>query len=431
MAETNISTNSPQAAKLYGVALFSQLQQSNSKLRRLAGKKPTGMSEVTEKIGKIQSSPGLPIVEVYDLAKTAGDRVVLDCMNIKSSLPIMGDENREGKGDAVSMSSMEIKIDKWSFVADSGGTMSQQRTPHNLLTMAREQGKGNASKYWEQRNLVHLAGARGVDNSNNWTVPLETHPKYASIMINPVKAPTYNRHYVVSGNDLVQGGQQLGSISSADLMKIDHLEIMRAIIDGLTTTLQPIQLPDDMSAADSPMWALLTPSNVYSTIKKDPNFRQLQADVNARAAATGKSNHPLFVGDVGMWNGILVIKITQAIVRFLASSSTNIVTAANAGTANETAQVVNPALTAGFAVERSMLIGAQALGCGYGMSTASGGHMALVERKYNFDSASEVAVEGIEGVAKVRFDTLDANGNKIPTDHGVIVIDSAAKLAVL
>jgi N4-gp56 family major capsid protein len=427
MAQTNISTISPQAAKVYGSVLFAQTQQSQSKLRLLGGKKPSAAAEIGEKIGKVQSSADLPIVEVYDLASTAGDEVTVDCQNVKASLPVMGDEDREGKGDPVTMSSMKIRLDMWSFVADAGKKMSRQRTGHDLMMMAQNQGKGNAVKYWEQRSMYHLGGARGTDYNNLSTIPLESHSRFAKIMVNPIKAPTFNRHFVVDGGNLIQGGQQLASIDSTDVLKIDHVDQARAIIDAMPTTLQPIKLPDDMSAGDSPMWALLTPSNVFATLKLDPNFRQLQAEVNARAAATGRSNHPLFVGDVGMWNGILVIKITSAVIRFLAGTGTNIVTQANAGTATESQVIVNAGLTAGYAVERSILLGAQALGVVYGKSEKSGGHYSLLDRKYDYDSGIEYVVEGCSAAAKLRFDTQDGQGNLVPTDHGVMVIDSAAK----
>jgi hypothetical protein len=275
--------------------------------------------------------------------------------------------------------------------------------------------------------MYHLGGARGTDYNNLSTIPLESHSRFAKIMVNPIKAPTFNRHFVVDGGNLIQGGQQLASIDSTDVLKIDHVDQARAIIDAMPTTLQPIKLPDDMSAGDSPMWALLTPSNVFATLKLDPNFRQLQAEVNARAAATGRSNHPLFVGDVGMWNGILVIKITSAVIRFLAGTGTNIVTQANAGTATESQVIVNAGLTAGYAVERSILLGAQALGVVYGKSEKSGGHYSLLDRKYDYDSGIEYVVEGCSAAAKLRFDTQDGQGNLVPTDHGVMVIDSAAK----
>ena len=37
---------------------------------------------------------------------------------------------------------------------------------------------------------------------------------------------------------------------------------------------------------------------------------------------------------------------------------------------------------------------------------------------------------GVEGSSKLRFNVPDANGNKVPTDHGVIVVDSAAPKAL-
>ena len=128
-----------------------------------------------------------------------------------------------------------------------------------------------------------------------------------------------------------------------------------------------------------------------------------------------------------MWNGILVIKNERAI-RFLPSETTKIVTAANAATATETDQTVNAALTAGYAVERGLLLGAQALGVAFGKTDVSGMQYGWKEHKYNFDSALEIMGEKMAGKSKLRFSSDDGTGAKIPTDFGVIAVDSAVPL---
>lgn len=425
MPQTNIASGSNQAAKLYGAALFAQAQKKAGTFRGMTGKKPT-ITEVEGKIGKQQSDPGLPIVEVYDLTKTAGDRASMDCIDVVSSYPIMGDENAEGKGAALSFSDMEVKLDQWTFPVNAGGRMSQQRTPHDLRRLARASAVGLAARYFEQRTLVQLAGARGTVNSQDWVLPLASHAKFSSILINPVKAPTYNRHFVVSGNNLVQGGLQLGSLASTDTLKLTHIDAIRNVIDNLDLTLQPIVMPGDNAAGENPMWVLYAPADVYSSLLAEGSLRAFQQYAVNRAQSGGLANHPLFAGECGMWNGILVKKITRAI-SYLPGESTNIVTVANAATATESAQVVNAGLTAGYAMNRCILLGAQALVNAYGKDSASGTHYSWAEKMHNFEREPEFAVFGVEGSAKVRFNAPDANGNATPTDHGVIVIDVSAK----
>lgn len=438
MAETSIPAGSQQAAMVYGAALFAQTQKKAGTFRNMVGPKPS-MSEVEGKVGKQQSSPGMPIVEIMDLTKTAGDKVRMDCIDVLTGKPIMGDRNAEGLGAAMSFSSMDVSVDQWTFPVNAGGRMSQQRTPHDLRKLARAQAVGLAARYFEQRNLVHLAGARGQATGNDWVIPLQFasgastggDPDFNDIMVNSVKAPTYNRHYVVNGTGLTQGGQQLASIASTDDLTLAHIDQLRNIIDNLDLTLQPVQIADDPAAGDDPMWCMLVPPNVYSQLLQDGmtsgGIRAFQQNAINRAAYGSK--HPLFRGEVGMWNGILVKKM-QRVVRFLPSDYTNIITSANAATATESAQQVNSGLTAGYGVERCILMGAQALAVAYGKDAKSGTHYSWAEKMHNFEREPEFAVFGVEGSAKVRFNVPDATGSKIPTDHGVIVVDVAAKLSV-
>lgn len=423
MAQTNTSNIQ---AKVNGAALFAQVQKASGTMRSLVGAKPTEM-DVEGKLGKQQSSPGMPIVEINDLTKTAGGSASIDCIDISTQKPIMGDKQAEGKGVPLSFTNMDISINQWTFPVSAGGRMAQQRVIHDLRKMARATAVGLASRYYEQRTLVHLAGARGSVNTQDWIIPLASDADFNEIMTNTVRAPTYNRHYVVSGNNIVQGGQQLGAIASTDTLKLTHLDQIRNVIDNLDLSIQTVKIADDPAAGDDPMWCMLVPSNVYSALLQEGSLRAFQQNAVNRAAYGSK--HPLFRGEVGMWNGILVKKI-QRTIRFAASESVQIVTSANAATATETAQVVNAGIGAGFAVERCVLLGAQALANAYGKDSKSGTHYSWAEKYQNFDREPEFAVFGIEGSAKVRFSVPDGAGGRVMTDHGAMVLDVAARQSV-
>lgn len=436
--KTTVASGSDQAAVLYGAAIFAQAQKKAGTFRGMTGKKPT-MAEVEGKIGKQQTDPGMPIVEIYDLAHTAGETVKMDCIDIVTQKPIMGSRNAQGRGAALSFSAMDVSINQWTFPVSAGDNMSQQRTTHELKKLARATAVGLAARYFEQRTLVHLAGARGQADGSDWVVPLQFaagassggDADFAEIMVNDVKAPTYNRHFIVNGNDIIQGGavgsHALLSIDSTDTLKLTHLDQLRNVIDNLDLTLQPIQISDDPAAGDDPMWCMLVPANVYSALLQEGSLRAFQQNAVNRAALGSK--HPLFRGEVGMWNGILVKKIQRAI-RFNPSDYVNVIGSAGEAAGTETAIQVNTALTAGYAVERCILLGAQALANAYGKDSKSGTHYSWAEAKDNFDRDIEYAVYGIEGAAKVRFNVPDGTGNKVPTDNGVIVLDVAAKKAV-
>lgn len=413
-------------ARVIGAALFAQVQKMTGTMRSMVGPKPTP-AEVGMKIGKQQSGPGMPVVEITDLTKTAGNAVTIDCIDVMSQKPIMGDRNAEGRGSPMAFQTMDLELNQWTFVVNAGGRMAQQRVVHELRQLARDSAAGMAGRYNEQRSLVHLAGARGSANTVDWIVPLASDPDFNEIMTNTVRAPTFNRHYVVSGNNIVQGGQQLGSIASTDTLKLTHLDQLRNVIDNLDLSLQSVKIADDPAAGDDPMWCLLVPSNVYSALLQEGSLRAFQQNAVNRAAYGSK--HPLFRGEVGMWNGILVKKTTRPI-RFLAGESVQIVTSANAATATETVQVVNAGIGAGFAVERCILLGAQALATAYGKDSKSGTHYSWSEKMLNHEREPEFAVYGIEGSAKVRFSVPDGAGGRIVTDHGAMILDVAARQSV-
>lgn len=419
--QTSVSKASALARKLYSVALFAQTQKTPGFSRALTGPAPT-TGDAINKL-KAQTSPDMPIVRVTDLSKTAGDKVSVDLFGVVGGKPIVGDTDAEGTGAALTSSSMDIAIDLLTKVVDAGGKMSQQRTVHDLRNIASAQLVSYFARLDDQSSLVHLAGARGTEASAEWIVPVDSDVDFASIMVNPVKAPTYNRHFVASGASVVKGGQQLGSVATTDLMVLEHIDALRTILDEMDYPLQSVKIADDPAAADDPMWVLYVTPRQWSSLLTNTSATGIRAfQQNAWNRASHGSKHPLFKGEVGMWNGILVKKLQRAI-RFGTGSSAKIITSANAATATETTQAIAVAITASYAVDRAILLGGQAMANVYGKNKASDYHFAWYENPYNFGRALEVAGDCMGGKSKLRFDQAG-----VPTDHGVMVLDTVVKL---
>lgn len=433
MSQTQIPAGSALARKAFGVALFARTISAPGFAKNLTGEAP--QQAAAEAKLKLQTVADMPFVRVTDLSKSQGDAVSVDLIDTVTGKPIMGDRNAEGMGDQLATSSMDIKIDLTTKVVDAGGKMAQQRTVHKLRGLAMAQLAGYFPRLKDQLSIVHLAGSRGTMTGKDWVVPVSTDVDYGDIMINPVLAPTYNRHYVVdtsSAGNLVQGGQQLGAIDSTDLWTLDHVDALSVLLDDMDFPIQPVKFPDDPAANDDPIKGILflTPRQ-WNQLKTNAsgainNWRTMLQ--NAWARKTYGTKHPLFSGEPGMWNGILIRQMPRWSVRHMPGDSTNIITAANQYTATESAQVVNGALTAGFAVDRALLVGAQALADVYGKNAASGYYFSWHERPYNFERALEVAGDAMGGMSKLRFKLKDQLGNSVPTDNGVIVIDSSVKL---
>lgn len=425
MSQTAVNKGDAIARKLYSVALFAQTQRAPGFSRALTGGDATTGAALAKIKG--QTSSDMPVVRVTDLSKTSGDTVSVDMFGVVGGKPLAGDVNAEGRGEKLSSSSMDISINLMTKSVDAGGKMTQQRTLHDLRQIAMAQLVSYWARFDDQSTLVHLAGARGFQTGTDWVVPLASDEDFSSIMINAVKAPTYNRHYVANGTSLTQGGQQLGSVATTDLLKLEHVDALRTLIDEMEFPLQAVKIADDPASGDEPMWVLFVSPRQWSSLLTATGSTSIRAfQQNAWNRASYGSKHPLFKGEVGMWNGILVKKMNRAI-RFTTGTSAKIITSANKATATETDQSLAGAITSSYAVDRALLLGAQALGTVYGKNKSSEYHFAWLERKYNFDRNVEVAGDCMGGKSKLRFN-YNESGTLVPTDHGVLVLDTVVAL---
>lgn len=427
MSQTNVASGSNLALTQYSVALTAQLIRAPGNLNSMTGPAPKqGDAEATL---KLQTDPGMPFVRVADLGTSPnGDKVTVDAFDVVSGKPIMGDRNAEGRGQKLSSSSFEVKIDLATFNVDAGGKMSRQRTRHDLRRLAKAQSAAYFPRMVWQRALTHLAGARGSQAGASWDVPLSTDADFADIMVNTVKAPTYNRHLVVNAGSLTRGGLQLASMATTDLWKLSVLDDLAFFLDSQETRLPPPRFTGDKQAYDSPLkGVLLLPPGSYNSLITDvssstSNLRAFQAAAMDRAKYA--ENHPIFMGDVGIWRGILVKKIDYSILHN-ASDSFNYIAVANRLTETETTGTVSASLSTTHVAERGILLGAQALARAEGASN-SGVQAAIIENTYNAGRNYEYLAEFMGGEAKFRFQMPNTNGDKEYTDHGVYVIDAAA-----
>jgi N4-gp56 family major capsid protein len=421
---TMVAKGSAIANKLFSVATFAEVLQKPGFLRDLTGPSSTE-ADARQKIAG-RTDPGMPVTRITDLTSTAGDRVSVDLFNVVRGKPVIGDADAEGTGVQLTSSTMEINIDLLTKVVDSGGKMSQQRTKHELRNIAKAELAGYFPALFDQQAIVHLAGARGSDANDDWIVPLQSDSDFDPIMINPVRAPTYNRHLVVSADTFAQGGTNLTTIDTTDALTLDHLLRLKTAIDERKLRLQSVRLKGDKMQGASRLWLLYVSPRQYETLKVSAGSRLETLQANALKRASFAGQHPVFNSDSFLFEGILVNKLPYTI-RFAGGESTKIITQANEATETETSAQVGGAsgasALAGFAVDRALLLGAQGLGDCYGKNQASAYYFEWLENFYNFERALEVGGAAMNGKAKLRF-----KYNEVPTDHGVCVIDSAVPL---
>ncbi|MDY1098401.1 DUF4043 family protein [Pseudomonas aeruginosa] len=422
-SKTTMRYGDPNAMIQQAAGLFALCQGRNSTLNRLTGKMPSGTSDA-EKKTKGQSSLELPIVQAQDLGRNKGDEVRFHFVQPANAFPIMGSEYAEGKGTGLKIGSDQLRVNQARFPVDLGDVMSQIRNPYDLRRLGRPKAKWFMDAYLDQSMLVHLAGARGNHYNKEWCLPLETHPKLADMLVNRVKAPTKNRHFVASADAITGVAPNAGeyNITTADVLDVDVVDSIATYMDQIELPPPPVKFEGDEAAEDSPIRVLLCSPAQYNSFAKQEKFRSWQAAALARAS--NAKQHPIFRVDAGLWSNTLIIKMPKPI-RFYAGDT--IKYCADYNSEAESSAVVPDSFGNQYAVDRSLLLGGQALAQAWAASEHSGMPFFWSEKDMDHGDKLELLIGAILGCSKIRFAVEATNGLEY-TDHGVMAIDTAVKI---
>jgi hypothetical protein len=429
MSQTSVAKGSALANKQFSTALSAMAVRKPTPLTALTGPMPTH-DKAMRKL-KQQTTNEMPIVRVDELAKGPGDTVQVDCAHVVKLRPVMGDKNASGLGASLKYSSKDVVLDMATLPVSAGGKMTSQRTPHDMRKNALSQLARAIPAFRWQRALAFLAGARGSQDGTDWVLPLATDPEFAEMMVNPIKAPTYNRHFVVNGTGLTAGGLQLGSLATTDALRLSHVDELAALWDEMAVKMAPIQIPGDPAAGDDPIkGVLMVDPLVWDTLITETtsgyNIRSFQQNAMERARYGDVGKHPLFAGTPLLWNGILIRKMSFAI-RFNASDSYQYVPVATRLAATESTGTVASGLSTTHQAARSIFLGAQALALVSGANQSTEETYSLLEERTNFDRNLELAGEIMGTEDKLRWALPNSSGDLEMTDFGVLVIDSAVR----
>lgn len=424
MTKTAVAAGSPNAQFVQAAGLFAQSMQRNSTLNRMVGKMPSSEGEVSQVLRK-QTSTDLPIVRTVDLSRGKGDEVEFHFVQPVGAYPIMGSRMAEGKGVGISLDKARVRVNQARFPVDVGDTMTDLRSPVDFRKIGRPIAQSLMDSYQDQSILVHLAGARGYHNNIEWRLPTADHADFAEMAINEVKAPTKNRHFIADGSVIKPFAVNAGEVDLAttDGLDMDIVDSVRTVIESIALPPPAIKIPGDKVAEDSPLRCLLVSPAQYHAFAQDPNFRQFQA--NAMARASKAENHPLFLGEVGLWNGVLICKMPKPI-RFYAGDTISYC-ASNTSEVESTC-VVPAGFGSTHAVDRAILLGGQALAQAFASSRHGGMPFFWKEKGFDHDDKMELLIGAIQGNAKVRWLVDQGNGAKHFTDHGAMVIDTAVPI---
>ena len=419
MSKTNTPYGAPTNLVTQAAGLFATHLRRNSTLNLLSGPMPKGEAGAEATLRK-QTTQHLPIVRVQDLGKNKGDEVTFNLLNPVGGYPIMGSEYAEGRGVGLSLSEDRLRVNQARFPVDLGNVMSQIRSPADLRKLGKPVAQSQMDAYCDQSLLVHMAGARGFQDSIDWRVPTTNHPKFNEIMVNRVKAPTKNRHFLVSGDGISQVNVNAGEVTLAttDQFSLDTVDSMRTLMDEMVLPPPIVKFVGDVSAEDSPLRVWLVSPSQYNWFARQKDFRTFQGAALARASQANQ--HNIFKGDVGLWNNFIIRKMPRPI-RFY--SGDVIKYCASYTSAEESDMLVPASFADNFAVDRSIILGGQAIGEAFASSDKSGVPFFWSEKEMDHGDKWEVLQGVIRGVSKIRFDVNTGDGNEL-TDYGVTVVDS-------
>ena len=405
------------------VGLFATHMQRNTTLNRLTGAMPKGSAGAESTLRK-QTSASMPIVRCQDLSKQQGDEVTFHLLNPVGAKPIMGSHNAEGRGVGIGISEDKLRVNQARFPVNLGDAMSTIRSPVEFRKLGRPIAQSLMDRYIDQSLLTHLAGARGFHNNIEWVVPTTADADFAEILVNPVKAPTKNRHFVADSGAIKPFAVNAGEVdlTTADVLNMGVVDSIRTVMEQIALPPPPVIFEGDKAATDSPLRVLLVSPAQYSGFATDASFRQLQASAIARANQANQ--HPLFLGEAGLWNGILIVKMPKPI-RFYAGDT--IKYCADYTSETESSVVVPSSFGTTFAVDRAILLGGQAVAEALAASDKSGIPFFWSEKELDHGDKVELLLGAIRGVSKIRFE-VDTGSEKQFTDYGTVAIDTAVPI---
>lgn len=400
--------------------LFATHMARNSTFNRLTGKMPKGEDGVAATLRK-QTSSHMPIVTAQDLSKGEGDEVEFHLLNPVNAKPIMGSAYAEGKGTGMKLSADKLRVNQARFPISLGDSMTDIRSPVDFRRLGRPVAQNLMDRYVDQSLLVHMAGARGFHENIEWVVPTTADPEFAAIMVNPVKAPTKNRHFLADATDGVKAFGLSGAdvdLGSTDVFSIGTVDAMRTVMDQMVLPPPIVKLEGDEMAEDSPLRIWLMSPAQYNLFAANSTFRNFQASAFARASRA--KQHPLFLGEAGLWNGFLLMKMPRPIrfyesqvIKYCASLTTEV----------ESDALVPAAFSTSFAVDRSIILGGQAVAQALASSKKSGIPFFWSEKELDHGDKVELLIGTVRGVSKIRFAVDNGNSQDI-TDNGIVIVDS-------
>lgn len=363
--------------------------------------------------GKRQTAPTAPVVQINDLAKNHGNNVSVTIIHDLTKAPSMGIKDRDGYEEDISEATFEMKIDQYHKSVKVPLMIEAQKVGFNRKKLGRPLLTKYHGQLTDEISLVHFCGARGGYTGTDRILPLASDPRFADIMVNPVKAPTHDRMFYCGSAESIDGTDG-AAITAADIFSAADVRKFAENIELMSHPPQPVSMGGtDKSIGTDPMYlGFITPKMWTDYEANSTDFQQMVANASKRTAGF---SHPLFKGDCFMKNNILFKKYNKPIGW---TAGMSIQVAADQDDAAEHAETV----PAGVTVERGFILGGQALAMAYGSVLPGGkGNFLMDGEMYNQNAWWRQWMDWLNGLAKIQFKDSAGRVN----DYGCICFDAA------
>lgn len=377
---------------------------------------------------KIQSDTGMPIVTAKDFMAGDGDEIVFDFLRPPKMIPIMGDNMAEGRGVGFDFVDDRFRIKQARFPINPGSRSTRKRTKHDMKKFGKAFAQQAVDNYIDQRLSTQIFSGRGTVDNIEWVIPLtdSTEYSFSEIMVNPVKAPSRNRHWVCesSGASLVKLTPAAGeiNISTADIFNRDLVQTLDGLMTYLVAAPRHISVPGDKMVTQQPVTVLLVPKIAYKAFMANAAYQQLRANALTRASRAG--NSPVFNQTDAYDANFLIIPVPWL---HAWKAGEDVPYCASTASQTESTAKVPAAFGTTHVLSRCVVLGESAIGEAFGTFDDTQSPIFYNEKDFDHSDKMEQLAGVLGGCSKIQY-LMDFNGTEEWTDNGLVTVDIAVPI---
>lgn len=323
------------------------------------------------------------VQHVTELKKTEkGDRALIGLVADLQGTGIVGDNDIDGRYEALESSWIEIHTDQLRNGVKSKGRVDDQRSVFEFRKEARDKLAFWRANVTEEMMILTLSGISYAYQTNGALRSVGAQDSLADLeFAADVTAPTANRHFAFNGTSLVAGDTT--SVTTGYVPKYGM--IVDAMAEARTRGIKPLRI------GGKDHYAYLCHPKTFARLKKDADFRDAIINAGDRGM-----NNPIFSGATVTMDGLIIHTNNRVY-----------------NTAGTTTKWGSGNLVEGT---RSLLLGCQALAYADLWGDAS-----WYEGKDDDDAKDKITIGMYAGMRKPKFlSRLDSNTTQ---DFGVMALD--------